>query len=136
MNFPAPLFALARTLLALMFVLAGFSKLGGLDGTAAYIASKGMPMPMVLAAGAALLEVLGGVALAVGYRTRLAAALLAAFTVLATLIFHAFWSMPADQAAMQQLMFMKNLSVIGGLLMVVGLGAGGCSIDSRRGKAA
>lgn len=132
MNVPAPVFVVARVLLALVFVLAGFSKLGGLDGTAAYIASKGLPMAWALALLTALLEVVAGLALAVGYRARLAALALALFTLLATVLFHNFWAMPADQAQVQQLMFMKNLSIVGGLLMVFGLGAGGASLDTRR----
>lgn len=132
MNVPAPLFVVARVLLALMFVLSGFSKLGGLEGTAGFIASKGLPMPYVLALSAGLLEVVAGLALAIGYRTRIAALALAMFTLVASVVFHAFWAAPADQAFVQQLMFMKNLSVVGGLLMVFGLGAGPASLDARR----
>ena len=132
MTTPAPVVALARVLLALMFVLAGFSKFAGLAGTAGYIASKGLPLPGVLAALTATLEVVGGLALAVGYQARIAALALAVFTVLASFLFHAFWAAPADQAMVQQLMFMKNLAVAGGLLFVVATGAGPASIDSRR----
>lgn len=127
-----PVVVAARVLLALMFVLAGFSKFGNLSGTAGYIASQGLPLPMVLAFGTAALEVVGGLALAIGFQARWAAAALAGFTVLASLLFHAFWAMPAEQAGMQQLMFMKNLAVAGGLLMVVAFGAGPASIDARR----
>jgi putative oxidoreductase len=136
MSVPAPFFAVARVLLALMFVLAGFDKLGGLEGTAGYIGSKGLPLPQVLAPAVALLEIVAGLALAVGYHTRIAALALALFTLVASVLFHNFWAMPADQAYVQQLMFMKNLSVVGGLLMVFGLGAGGASLDARRAAAA
>jgi putative oxidoreductase len=130
-----PVALIGRVLLALMFVLAGVSKFGGLAGTAGYIASKGLPLPMVVATATAAFEVIAGLALIVGYRARLAALALALFTLLATLLFHNFWAMPAEQQQMQQLMFMKNLSVTGGLLMVLAFGAGALSLDARRSKA-
>lgn len=122
-----------RVLLAAMFVLAGISKIGGFDGTVAYIASKGLPVPMVLAAGTVALEIVAGLALIIGWQARWAALALAAFTVVASVIFHAYWAMPADAQGVQQLMFMKNIAVTGGLLMVFALGAGGFSVDGRRG---
>jgi putative oxidoreductase len=121
-----------RILLALMFVLAGVDKIGGFEGTAAYIASKGLPVASVLAGLTIVLEVVAGLALMVGYKARWAALLLAGFTLLATLIFHNYWAMPAEQQMVQSLMFMKNLSVTGGLLMVFALGAGGWSLDGDR----
>jgi putative oxidoreductase len=131
MNNSLPVVA-ARVLLSLVFILAGFSKLAGLAGTTGYIASKGLPMPAVLAVASGLLEVLGGLALAVGFKARISAAALAVFTLLATLLFHNFWAMPAEQVMVNQLMFMKNLAIIGGLLLVVTYGAGPASVDTRR----
>ena len=121
-----------RLLLALMFVLAGFSKLGNLEGTAGYIASGGLPMASVLAVIVGLLELFGGLAIAVGFQARWAALALGLFTLAATLLFHRFWAVPAEQAFVQQLMFMKNLSVAGGLFLVAALGAGPASIDNAR----
>jgi len=132
MNVPAPVALVARVLLALMFVFAGFSKFGDLAGTAGYIASKGLPLPMVLAFLTAALEVVGGIALIVGFQARIAALALAVFTLLASVLFHNFWAMPADQQMVQQLMFMKNVSVAGGLLLLFTLGAGPASLDARR----
>ena len=123
---------IARLLLALMFLLAGISKFAGLEGTAGYIASKGLPLPQLLAFASALIEVVGGVMLIVGWQARWAALALAAFTALASVIFHNYWSLPADKQMIDQLMFMKNLSVVGGLLMVFGFGAGPLSLDGRR----
>jgi putative oxidoreductase len=128
----SPLALVGRILLALMFVLAGISKLTGLQGTAGYIGSVGLPAPMALAVLTGLFEVVAGIALAVGWRARWAAVALALFTLLASLIFHRFWSVPADQQMVQQLMFMKNLAVAGGLFLVGALGAGGFSLDQRR----
>ena len=132
MNVPAPVVFTARLLLALMFVLAGASKFGNLAGTAGYIASKGLPMPMVLAFATATLELVGGLAIVVGFQARLAALALALFTLLASILFHNFWAVPADQQMVQQLMFMKNVSVAGGLLLLFSLGTGPASIDARR----
>ena len=125
---------IARVLLALMFLLAGLSKFGGLEGTAGYIASKGLPMAQLLAIATATLEVVAAVMLIVGWQARWAALALAAFTLLASVIFHNYWALPADQQMMQQLMFMKNLSVVGGLLAVFVFGAGTLSFDGRRVK--
>jgi len=136
MSTPAPVALIARILLALMFVMSGVSKLAGLEGTAGYIASAGLPLPIVLAVGAGLLELVAGIALAVGFQARIAALALALFTIVATVLFHNFWAAPADQAFVQQLMFMKNLAVTGGLLFVFALGAGPASIDMRRSAAA
>jgi putative oxidoreductase len=126
---------MARILLALMFVLSGVSKLTGLEGTAGYIGSVGLPAPQLLAIGAGLLEVIAGVMLIVGWQARWAALALAGFTLLASLFFHNFWALPADKASMQQLMFMKNLAVIGGLLFVFAFGAGTLSLDARKATA-
>lgn len=125
----------ARILLALMFVLGGIGKLGGLEGTAGYIASKGLPLPMVLAVATGVLELVAGVMLIIGWQARWAALALAAFTLLASVLFHNYWAMPAAQQMMQQLMFMKNLAVAGGLLLVFAFGAGSLSLDARKAAA-
>ena len=124
--------ALFGGLLALMFVLAGFDKLTGIEGTAGYIASAGLPMATALAVIVGLLELFGGLALMVGFHARWAALALGLFTLVASLLFHNFWAMPADQAFMQKLMFMKNLSIVGGMFVVAALGAGSLSLDARR----
>ena len=127
-----PLVVIGRLLLALMFILAGFDKLGNLSGTAGYIASGGLPMASVLAVVVGLLELLGGIAIAIGFQARWAALALGLFTLVASLLFHKFWAVAPDQAFVQQLMFMKNLSVAGGLFIVAALGAGPASLDARR----
>lgn len=115
---------IGRVLLAAMFVLAGFDKIGGFEGTSGYIASVGLPFPEVLTALTIAVEIGAGLALIVGFQVRVAALLLAGFTLAASVLFHNFWAMPAEQAYVQQLMFMKNVSVAGGLLMIVALGGG------------
>ncbi len=132
MNAQGFLALIARILLALMFLLAGISKFGGLEGTAGYITSKGLPMAPLLAIATAALEVVAAVMLIVGWQARWAALALAAFTLLASVLFHNYWAMPAAQQMVQQLMFMKNTAVVGGLLMVFVFGPGSLSLDRRR----
>ena len=126
-------FSLAgRLLLALLFLPAGLMKIAGFSGTVAYIASSGLPLPQIGAVLAIVVEVGGGLALLAGFGTRFAALALALFTVVATVVFHAFWAVPAEQAMVQQLMFFKNLAVVGGLLTLAAHGAGAFSVDAKR----
>jgi putative oxidoreductase len=125
----------ARALLSLLFLLSGYQKLTGFSGTAQFMASQGMPMAEVLLVGAIAVELGGGLMLLAGWKARWAAAAMALFTIPATLIFHAFWAADAAQAQNQFIHFMKNVSIIGGMLMVVAMGPGGWSIDRRRGNA-
>lgn len=120
-----------RILLAALFIPAGFSKIGGFAGTAGYIASVGLPLPEVGAALAILIELGLGIALLVGFKTRLAALVLAVFVLVAGVFFHNFWAMPADKAALQQIMFWKNVGLAGGLLAFTAFGPGRFSIDKR-----
>lgn len=121
-----------RVLLAALFLPAGISKLTGFEGTVGYIASVGLPLPAVGAVLALLVEIVGSVALIAGFGTRIAALVLAAFTLVASFFFHAFWAVPADQAFMVQLLFFKNVAVVGGLLALAANGAGSWSLDARR----
>ncbi|WPC65451.1 DoxX family protein [Rhodoferax ferrireducens] len=127
-----PLTLIGRLLLALLFLPAGISKIAGFAGTVGYIGSKGLPMPALGAVIAILVEVGGSLALISGLGTRFAALALAAFTLVATFFFHNFWGVPVDQAMMQQLMFYKNIAVVGGLLLLAAHGAGAWSLDARR----
>lgn len=127
-----PLSLAGRLLIAALFLPAGISKITGFAGTVAYIGSVGLPLPAMGAALAIAVEVLGGLALIVGYQTRLAALVLALFTLVASFFFHAYWSVPAEQAFVQQLLFFKNIAVTGGLLVLASHGAGAWSVDARR----
>ena len=127
-----PLALAGRILIALMFVPAGLQKIGGFAGTVGYAASAGMPMPQVGVAVALVVEIAGGLALLLGWCTRWAALALAFFTLVASFFFHAYWSVPADAAMVQQLLFWKNIAVTGGLLGFAAHGAGGWSVDARR----
>lgn len=127
-----PLNLAARLLMVALFLPAGFGKLTGFAGTVGYISSVGLPLPTVAAALALIVEIGGGLALLAGFGTRLAALVLAAFTLVASFFFHNYWGVPADQAFMQQLLFFKNIAVVGGLLAIAANGAGAWSLDSRR----
>lgn len=113
----------ARLLMAWIFIAAGLSKTGaGYAGTAGYMESVGLPgalLPLVI-----LLEIGGGLALIAGFQTRLAALALAVFSIVSAFIFHS----AADP--MQQIMFMKNLAMAGGLLTFTVFGAGRLSLDA------
>jgi len=122
----------ARLLLAALFLPAGLSKLFGFAGTVGYIASVGLPLPTLGAGLAVAMEVLGGLALIAGYQTRWAALLMAVFTVVAGVFFHNFWAAPAEAMQMQQIMFMKNLAIAGGLLALTAFGPGALSLDAKR----
>lgn len=124
----AALIAVGRVLLSPIFILAGYGKLTGIAGTAGWFGSIGLPFPMVVAVLVGLLELFGGLAILVGYQTRLAAIALAVFTIAATLIAHLDF---ADQV--QLLFFQKNLAIAGGLAVLAAFGAGALSIDGRRG---
>ena len=131
--FNHPLFPLvARLLMVALFLPAGINKIGGFEGTVGYIASVGLPFATLGAAIAVVVEIVGPLLLLVGLQTRWAALVLAVFTLAATVFFHNYWAMPAEQQFVQQLMFFKNLGVVGGLLALVASGAGAWSLDARR----
>ena len=119
----------ARVLLAMLFVLSGLGKVIAPEATLAYIKAAGLPFAPLALAGSALVELVGGTALIFGYRTRLAAVVLAVFTVMAALAFHSHF---ADQN--QMVHFLKNLAITGGLLQVAAFGGGGFSLDGRRSR--
>lgn len=118
-----------RILLAVMFILSGFGKIGGFDGITGYIASKGLPLPQVVAALTIALELGGGILLAIGWKARWVALAFAAFCVLAGIIFHNFWAVEGAQRMREQINFMKNLTIAGGMLMVFAFGPGRYSVD-------
>ncbi|PAS98461.1 MAG: DoxX family protein [Candidatus Dactylopiibacterium carminicum] len=122
----------ARLLISVLFVPAGFAKLTGFGGTVGYIASVGLPLPELGAVLAIIVEIGVGIALIVGFQTRLAALVLAVFTLAASIFFHAYWAAPAEQAMVVELLFFKNIAVIGGLLGLAAFGAGGWSVDARK----
>ncbi|MBZ9674995.1 DoxX family protein [Mesorhizobium sp. ES1-1] len=119
---------LGRILLAVIFVLSGFNKLADIAGTAGYFGSMGLPVPTVTAVVVGLIELLGGLAIVVGFQTRIVAWVLAAFTIATALVAHTGW---ADQN--QMIHFLKNVAIAGGFLVLASSGAGAYSIDAKRG---
>jgi len=120
-----------RLLLALIFVISGYNKLVGFDGTVGYIASKGLPLPQLVAAAAIAIELIGGILLVIGWQTRWAATAIFLFLIPTTLIFHPFWAVMTGKQ-METIQFMKNLSIMGGMLYVMAFGAGPLSVDNRK----
>ena len=121
------LMAIGRVLMALIFIVAGYGKIGGYEATQGYMAAMGVPgglLPLVI-----ILELGGGILLILGLFTRYIAVALAGFSILSAIIFHADFG---DQ--MQQIMFLKNLAIAGGFLFLAAHGAGKISLDGRKGS--
>ncbi len=123
-QYQAPAALAGRILLALMFIISGFTKIGAYAGTQQYMEAFGVPgalLPLVI-----LLELVGGLMIAAGFFTRITALALAGFTLVAAILFHANFG---DQ--MQMILFMKNLSITGGFLLLAAFGPGSLSVDAR-----
>jgi len=127
MSTPTYLPALGRLLIALIFVMSVLGKIAAPAATIAYIQSAGAPLAPAAYAIAVIVEVVGGLALLVGFQTRLTAAVLAIFTLATAVLFH---NNMADQN--QMIHFLKNIAITGGLLQVIAFGAGAFSLDNRR----
>lgn len=121
----------ARLLFVALFLPAGIAKLTGFDGSVGYFNSLGIPAPALAVSATVAIEILGSLALIVGFKTRAAAVVLAVFTLAASIAGHAYWAVPAEQMFVQKLLFFKNLAVIGGLLLLALQGAGRLSIDGK-----
>jgi putative oxidoreductase len=120
---------LGRLLLAYIFVLSGYGKIVGFAGAAGYMAKYGMPMIEPLLVGAIIVELAASLMLVVGWKARWAAWALFLFIIPTTLIFHAYWAVPPEQAYGQMIQFQKNLAMMGGMLYVALMGPGRLSLD-------
>lgn len=120
-----------RILLGLIFLVSGVAKIGKFAGVAGFMSSKGIPASELLLAATIAIEVLGGLAIIVGWKARLAATAIFLFLIPVTLIFHGFWS--ADAASFQNQLnhFMKNLAIMGGMLYIALVGPGPLSLDGK-----
>jgi len=119
---------ISRILLSILFIPAGFGKLTAIGGTAGYFAGLGLPVPTVTVVIVGLIELLGGLAILIGFQTRYAAILLGIFTIATALVAHL---VPFDQA--NQINFFKNLAIAGGFFVLAQHGAGALSVDAKRG---
>ena len=120
-----------RILLAAIFVISGYNKIGGFSGVAGYIGSKGLPMPELLAALTIALELGGGILLVIGYKVRIVSILFFLWLIPTTLLFHKFWGIDAAQVQNQMNNFLKNVSIMGAMLLVFAFGPGAYSVDKR-----
>ena len=112
-----------RILIAIMFILSGYDKIGGYEGTQGYMEAFGVPgllLPAVIT-----VEILGGIAVLIGYQTKIAAFLLAGFTFLTAIIFHTDFSQQ-----MQMIIFMKNLAITGAFMLLFVHGPGQWAVNS------
>jgi putative oxidoreductase len=128
----SPVLALAaRLLMAPLFLSAGIGKAMAFKGTVGYMGKLGLPAPELMTILAIAVEAGGAVLLILGWRTRWAAWGLAIFTAVATLLAHRFWDVDASQMVSERGQFLKNLAIMGGLLMMAAFGPGSASIDRR-----
>jgi putative oxidoreductase len=117
---------LGRLLLSVIFVLSGFQKLAEFSGTVAFMGSEGLPLPLIAAIVAVLVECVGGISLIVGYQTRLTGLVLAAWCIATALVAHRNFG---NQD--QMIHFLKNVAMAGGFIQLAAFGAGGWSLDAR-----
>ncbi len=121
----------ARILLMILFVVSGWAKLTGFEGTVGYMSSLGAPTPTLAAAVAVLMEFFVAIVLILGFYTRPLAFLFALFVLGTALIGHPFWNMVDPERSANMTQFLKNLSIIGGLLLLAVSGPGRFSLDGR-----
>jgi putative oxidoreductase len=120
---------IGRILFSLIFITSGLKHFSA--GTIAYGASKGVPFAEFFVPAAGALAVLGGISIAVGYKTRIGALMIIAFLLPVTFVMHNYWAIEdQQQASIQQVMFMKNISMLGGALIILFFGAGKYSLDT------
>ena len=117
--------------MSLVFIIAGINKIFNFAGTAGYMAVQGMPLVSFFLICAIIIEVGGGFLLLIGYKTKVVAAVLFLYLIPTTLIFHHFWTYSGMQRQNMQVHFMKNLSIMGGMLIVYYFGAGPKSVDEK-----
>ncbi|HET7669826.1 MAG TPA: DoxX family protein [Burkholderiales bacterium] len=123
------LLLVGRLLLAAVFLVAGIRKAMAVAGSAGYFAKLGFPMPEVVVYVAIVIEIGGALMLIAGWKTRIAAWILAAFVVIATFMAHRFWEFPDAQYANQMNHFLKNAAIVGGMMFVAACGPGSLSAD-------
>lgn len=122
---------IGRVLVAAIFLISGISKITGFAGTAGWMASMKLPMVEVLLVITIVIEIGGALMLILGWKARLGAAALFLWMIPVTLLFHNFWAMPADQQMIQQIMFLKNIAMMGAMLYIMAFGSGNYSIDKQ-----
>ena len=127
---------IGRIFLIMIFLMSAVgNKIPNFKATADYMASEGVPAPSFLLLGAIVFLLAGGISILIGYKARIGAALLLIFLVLASYWFHDFWTFEdPQQQQMQMISFMKNLSLMGAMLIIIARGSGPFSLDNRTSK--
>ena len=120
---------IARIVMSIMFITSGIGKLVGVGPTVDHIAEKGVPLPEIAAVIAILIEVGGGLAVLFGWKTRWAALAYVVFLIVITPIFHNFWTMEGAARMANNINFMKNVTILGGFLLLYAFGPGKYSVD-------
>ena len=125
---------LGRVLLCTIFFMAAVgNKIPNFQAVAGYMAKEGVPAPQIMLAGAIVFLIVGSISVVLGYKARIGAFLLLVFLVLATYFFHDFWTLSDPQARQEQMIqFMKNLALMGAMLLVIANGTGPMSLDRRK----
>jgi len=123
---------IGRILLSAVFIGSGLSKVMAFSMMTGYVAAKGLPMPAVALGIAAAVEILGGLAVLVGFKTTIASWILFLYVIPTTFLFHNFWALQGMEKMDNQAHFMKNLAIMGGLLILAASGAGGYAVDARK----
>src|SRR6266496_2852991 len=121
---------IARIVMSVMFITSGIGKIVGFGPTVEHIADKGVPLPEIAAVIAILIELGGGLAVLFGWKTRWAALAYVAFLIVITPIFHNFWTMEGPARMANNINFMKNLTILGGFLLLYAFGPGKYSLDT------
>ena len=125
---------IGRILMSSLFLVSGVSKFVTFPYYVQAISGKGLPLPSAAIAGAALLEVLGGLAILSGFQTKIISWVLFVYLIPTTILFHNYWALQGALRASMQVHFYKNMAIMGGLLFLATWGAGPYSIDAARGK--
>lgn len=120
----------ARVLLSLMLVWSGIGKVTAFSYMAGYAAAKGLPSPALAIGVAAAIEILGGLTIILGFKTKLAAWVIFLYLIPVTFVFHNFWAVQGPEHIDTMIHFMKNVTIMGGFLMLAAFGAGGYSFDA------
>jgi putative oxidoreductase len=126
---------IGRILMSAVFLISGFFKVAGYSQVVGYAAAKGLPLAGVAIACAAAVELLGGIAILIGFKTRIVPWVLFLYLVPATVIFHNFWALHGMEQQDNMIHFMKNLAIMGGLLILAANGPGAYSVDERSARA-
>jgi len=129
---------LGRIMLSLIFLMsAAGNKIPQFNQVAEFMSSEGVPAAKLMLAGAIVFLLLGSFSIILGFKARIGASLLLVFLLLATYFFHDFWTLEDAQAKQEEMIqFMKNMALMGAMLMIMANGAGACSLDWKLAKKA